>query len=328
MESFQALRVYQTEGGIESRLETTSLDQLGAGEVVIRAAYSSLNYKDALAVTGKGRIMRTLPLIAGIDVSGTVVSSESPDFQPGDPVLVTGCGLGEEHDGGYSELVRVPASWVIPLPKALTLREAMCLGTAGFTAGLALERLERNGTEPGCGPVLVTGATGGVGSLAIDMLSKAGYQVTALTGKRSQVDYLKTLGASEVLLADELDLGKRPLETSHWGAAIDNVGGEVLTYITRSMNPWCNIASIGLAGGHELHTTVMPFILRGVSLIGINSVATPRPLRERVWQRLAEELKPRHLQRVIAGEISLQEVLGKAEDLIARKVTGRYLIAL
>lgn len=327
MDRFTALRVYD-EGGIDARLEPTTLDQLGDGNVVIRAAYSSLNYKDALAVTGKGKILRSMPLIAGIDVAGTVVRSDDPRYQEGAEVVVTGCGLGENHDGGFSEIVRVPGDWVIPLPAGLTLREAMCLGTAGFTAGLALERLEHNGANPALGPVAVTGATGGVGSLAVDMLAKAGYSVAAVSGKRDQEAYLRELGADEVLFTDELDLGKRPLEKARWGAAVDNVGGELLTWLTRTIKPNCGIASIGLAASHELHTTVMPFILRGASLLGVNSVEVPRALRERVWQRLADELKPRHLDRIIQGEIGLAEVRDTAEALIARKTAGRYVVKI
>jgi acrylyl-CoA reductase (NADPH) len=328
MEKFKALRVYSEDGQVQARLEQLAVDELSAGTVLIRASYSSINFKDALAVTGKGKIMRRFPLIAGVDVAGTVAASEDSRFSAGDEVLVTGCGLGEEHDGGFSELVRIPAEWVIKLPKGLSQREAMQLGTAGFTAGLALERLERNGTHPASGPVLVTGATGGVGSLAVDMLNKAGYSVTALTGKAEQREYLTSIGADEVLIADELDLGKRPLERAQWGAAVDNVGGEVLTWITRTTRPWCNIAAIGLAASHALNTTVMPFILRGVSLIGINSVDTPRDLRERVWQRLSQELKPRHLEKISRHETTLEKLPDACQQLLERRVSGRFVVKI
>lgn len=328
MERFKALRVYNEDGQIQARLGQLTVDELSAGSVLIRASYSSINFKDALAVTGKGKIMRRFPLVAGIDVAGTVAASEDARFSAGDAVLVTGCGLGEEHDGGYSEYVRVPAEWVIKLPPGLSEREAMQLGTAGFTAGLALERLERSGTNPAAGPVLVTGATGGVGSLAVDLLNRAGYSVTALTGKQAQVEYLKSLGADEVLVSDQVDLGKRPLERAQWGAAVDNVGGEVLTWLTRTVKPWCNIASIGLAASHELNTTVMPFILRGVSLIGINSVDTPRDLRERVWQRLSQELKPRHLDKISGHETTLENLPDACRQLLERRVIGRFVVKI
>jgi acrylyl-CoA reductase (NADPH) len=328
MQHVTALRVHDEAGRIQARLERIDPSELGAGEVLIRAEYSSLNYKDALAVTGKGRILRRLPLVAGIDVAGSVAASDDPAFEPGARVVVTGCGLGEEHDGGFAEYVRVPASWVIRLPASLSTREAMQLGTAGFTAGLAIERMERNGTTPAAGPVVVTGATGGVGSLAVDMLAKAGYQVTAVTGKAAQAEYLRALGAAEVLLAGEIELGQRPLERARWGAAVDSVGGELLTWITRTMKPWGNIGAIGLAGGHELNTTVMPFILRGVSLLGINSVDTPRELRERVWHRLAGELKPRHLDKIARHETTLDGLVDAAEALLNRQVIGRYVVKI
>lgn len=328
MHSFKALRVYDEGGRVQPRLESVTLAELSAGEVVIHARYSSLNFKDALAVTGQGKILRRFPLVAGIDVAGTVHASDDPAFTVGEEVLVTGCGLGESHDGGYSEYVRVPADWVIRLPDGLSAREAMQLGTAGFTAALAIERLEQSGTHPACGPALVTGAGGGVGGLAIDILSKAGYEVTALTGRPEQAGYLRELGADEILSRQELDLGRRPLEQARWGAALDNLGGEVLTWLTRTMKPGCNIASIGLAAGPELETTVLPFILRGVSLLGINSVEVPRDLRERVWQRLGQELKPRHLDRIASHETSLEDLPEAAEALLARRVSGRYVVKI
>lgn len=328
MEKFKALRVHNDNGQIQPRLERLEVADLSPGNVLIQARYSSINFKDALAVTGKGKILRRFPLIAGIDVAGIVAASEDPRFAPGEQVLVTGCGLGEEHDGGYSEFVRVPGDWVIKLPRGLSPREAMQLGTAGFTAGLAIERLEANGTHPASGPVLVTGATGGVGSLAIDIFNKAGYEVAAFTGKAEQSEYLKSIGADEVLVAGSFEMGKRPLEAARWGAAVDNVGGEALAWIARTMKPWCNIASIGLAASHELNTTVMPFILRGVSLIGINSVACPRDLREKVWGRLATELKPRHLDKIACHETTLDGLVDACGSLLNRQVTGRYVVKI
>lgn len=328
MDRFTALRVHQADDKVEPRIEQISLDDLAAGNVVIRASYSGINYKDAMAVLGKGKVARRYPLVPGIDVAGKVLRSEDPRYKEGDSVLVTGYGLGEGHDGGYSELVRVKADWLVRIPEGISEREAMQIGTAGFTAALALERLERAGTNPAAGPVLVTGATGGVGSLAIDMFSKAGYSVTALTGKQDQSDYLKALGADEVLLTDSIEIGKRPLESGRWGAAVDSLGGDMLAWILASTKPWCNVASIGLAAGVQLPTTVMPFIIRGVSLVGIDSPLCPHDIRERVWQRLAQELKPRHLERIGSHEIGLDQVPEACRNLLARKVTGRFVVKI
>lgn len=328
MGEFNALRVHNDDGRVEARLERIALDDLSPGNVVIRAAYSCINYKDAMAVTGKGKVARRYPLVPGIDVAGTVLRSDDPRYKAGERVLVIGYGLGEGHDGGYSEQVRVNADWLIRIPEGLSEREAMQIGTAGFTAALALERLERAGTNPASGPVLITGATGGVGSLAIDIFSKAGYSVTALTGKADQADYLKALGADEVLLTDQIELGKRPLESGRWGAAVDSLGGDMLAWILAGTKPWCNVASIGLAAGVQLPTTVMPFIIRGVSLIGIDSPLCPHDIRERVWQRLAQELKPRHLDRIGSQEIGLDSIAEACGELMARKVTGRYIVKL
>lgn len=328
MTSFRAFRIHQAGKGVDARLETLTLDDLGAGEVVIRGQYSTINYKDALAATGKGRILRRYPLVGGIDVAGEVVSSEDPRYQPGDAVLVTGCGLSEEHDGGYAERVRVRGDWVVPIPAGLDARAAMQLGTAGFTAALAIHRLEHNGLAPEGGPVIVTGATGGVGSLAVDMLAGSGYRVTALTGKADAAEYLRGLGATEVLVRGELEMGTRPLEKATWAGAVDNLGGETLAWLTRTMDWWGSIACIGLAESHELHTTVMPFILRGANLLGINSVATPRALRLAVWDRLATGLKPRHLDTIAHRTVKLSELPGVFAEYIEGRVRGRTLVDL
>lgn len=328
MDKFNALRVHNDNGQVEARLEQITPDMLSPGNVVIRAAYSCINYKDAMAVTGKGKVARRFPLVPGIDVAGTVLHSDDPRYQPGERVLVTGYGLGEGHDGGYSEQVRVNADWLIRIPEGLSEREAVQIGTAGFTAALALERLERAGTSPADGPVLITGATGGVGSLAIDIFSKAGYSVTALTGKPDQADYLRALGADEVLHTDQIEPSRRPLESGRWGAAVDSLGGDTLAWILASTKPWCNVASIGLAAGVQLPTTVMPFIIRGVSLIGIDSPLCPHDIRERVWQRLGQELKPRHLERIGGQEIGLDGIADACRKLMAREVTGRYIVKL
>ena len=328
MSTFKAFRIHQAGKGVDARLEQLSLDDLGPGEVVIRGHWSSINYKDALAATGKGRILKRFPLVGGIDVAGEVVSSEDPRYRPGDPVLVTGCGLGEDHDGGYAEFARVSGEWVVPVPTGLDPRAVMQLGTAGFTAGLAVHRLEHNGLAPDKGPVIVTGATGGVGSLAVDMLAGRGYAVTALTGKAEAGDYLRALGAAEILVRGEFEMGTRPLEKAIWAGAVDNLGGETLAWLTRTMDWWGSIASIGLAQSHELNTTVMPFILRGANLLGINSVATPRPLRLAVWDRLATDLKPRHLDTIADNTVPLSDIADAFDAYIDGKVRGRTLVDL
>ena len=328
MDTFKALRIHDSGGRASARIESIGLDDLAAGDVVVRVRYSTINYKDALAATGAGRILRRYPLVGGIDLSGEVVSSSDARFKPGDPVLVTGCGLSETHDGGYAEYARMKAEWVIPLPRGLGLDEAMRVGTAGFTAALAIHRLEQNGQAPGNGPVAVTGASGGVGSLAIDMLAGKGYEVVAVSGKAAADDYLTSIGATRILRRGELDLGKRPLETPLWAGAIDNLGGEVLTWLTRTVDFYGNIACIGLAASPELHTTVLPLILRGVSLLGINSVANPRELRLKVWDRIATDLKPRHLARIAARTIGFDDLPGAFADFVAGRVQGRTLVRI
>jgi acrylyl-CoA reductase (NADPH) len=328
MDAFRAFRVHEADGGVEARFEDIRLDDLAEGDVVIRGHYSSINYKDALAATGAGKIMRRFPLVGGIDVAGEVVISEDARFQAGDLVLVTGCGLGEDHDGGYAEYTRVKGDWVIPIPDGLDPASVMRLGTAGFTAALAIHRLEHNGLSPEKGPVIVTGATGGVGSLAVDMLAGRGYEVTALTGKREAEDFLRTIGASEILVRGEFEMGRRPLERALWAGAVDNLGGETLAWITRTLDFWGSVACIGLAESHKLETTVMPFILRGANLLGVNSVATPRTLRLVVWDRLATELKPRHLETIGSRSIPFEALPGAFDDFLAGKVRGRTLVDL
>jgi NADPH2:quinone reductase len=328
MKPFKAFRIHSEGGKIAARFEDLTLEQLGAGEVVIRVAASDINYKDALAATGAGRILRRYPLVGGIDLAGTVETSADARFKPGDAVLVTGCGLSETHDGGYAQFARVPAEWVIPMPAGLDAMTAMSLGTAGFTAALAIHRMEQNGQTPGGGPIAVTGATGGVGSIAVDMLATRGYQVVAVSGKADAGEYLKALGATEVLDRKSLDLGSRPLENARFAGAIDNLGGEVLTWLTRTVDFWGNIASIGLAASPELKTTVMPFILRGVALLGINSSATRREWRLAVWQRIATDLKPRQLARIVTRTIDFAELPQAFPAYIAGGVTGRTVVRI
>jgi len=328
MKTFKAFRIHSEGGKIAARFENLTLDDLSAGEVVIRVACSDINYKDALAATGAGKILRRYPLVGGVDLAGTVESSSDARVKPGDAVLVTGCGLSETHDGGYAQFARVPGDWVIPMPAGLDVTTAMSLGTAGFTAALAIHRMEQNGQTPQQGPIAVTGATGGVGSVAIDMLATRGYQVIAVSGKADAAQYLKALGASEVLDRKSLDLGSRPLEAVRFAGAIDNLGGEVLTWLTRTVDFWGNIASIGLASSPELKTTVMPFILRGVALIGINSSATRREWRLAVWQRIATDLKPRQLARIVTRTIDFAELPEAFPDYLAGRVTGRTLVRI
>jgi acrylyl-CoA reductase (NADPH) len=328
MNSFNAFRIHETAGKVSARFETLTLDALTPGDVVIEVQYSGINYKDALAATGAGKILRRYPLVGGIDLAGVVKSSESGSIKSGDAVLVTGCGLSENLDGGYSELARVPAEAVIPMPPGLDAFHAMAIGTAGFTAALAIHRMERNGQTPTRGPIVVTGATGGVGSLAIDMLAGRGYEVIAVSGKPASFEYLKSLGASKVVPRAEFQLGSRALEPARYGGAIDSVGGDILAGLTRQVDFWGNIASVGLAGGSDLKTTVMPFILRGVNLLGINSSATPRAERLEVWRRIATDLAPRHLARIVGRTIPFDQLPGAFQQYLDGKVTGRTVVKI
>ena len=327
MNDFRAYRIFDEGGRVEGRLVRATLEELSPGDVVIRAAYSSVNYKDALAATGAGKILRKFPLIGGIDVSGTVDSSSDARFKAGDQVLVTGYDLGVSHDGGYAQLVRVPGDWVVPVPSGLTLYDVMAIGTAGFTAGLSIVDMERNGLTPARGPVIVTGATGGVGSIAVASLAARGYRVTALTRKDTEHDYLRSLGASEVLSSGNLQMGTKPLEKSLWAGAVDPVGGDTLAWLTRTMMTAGTIANSGLTGGAELHTTVMPFILRGVKLLGIDSVACPADLRREVWRRLGSDMKPANLP-AIAKEIGFDDLAGVFPALLKGAARGRIVVNL
>ena len=328
MTTFRAFRIHESGGNISARFEDLALDALTPGDVVIDVQFSDINYKDALAATGAGKILRRYPLVGGIDLAGIVKSSADARFQPGDAVLVTGCGLSETFDGGYAEIARVSADSVIPMPPGLDAFRAMALGTAGFTAALAIHRMERNGQSPDRGPIVVTGATGGVGSLAIDMLAGRGYEVIAISGKPESFDYLKSLGASKIVARGDFQPGSRPLEPTRYAGAIDSVGGEMLAGLTRQIDFRGNIASVGLAGGADLKTTVLPFILRGVNLLGINSSATPRAERLEVWQRIATDLSPRHLLRIASRTIPLAELPGAFQAYIDGKVTGRTVVKI
>ncbi len=325
MEKFRAFRIHADKQGTRAGFEELAIDDLTPGEVVIRAAWSDINYKDALAATGKGRILRTSPLNGGIDVSGHVASSSDPRFKEGDAVLVCGCGLSETIDGGYAEYVRAPAWSVVPLPDGLSLRDVMAIGTAGFTAAIAVQRMQDNGQVPETGPIVVTGATGGVGSFAIDLLAGLGYEVLAFTGKTEQEPYLRELGASGLLNRNDLEMGTKPLESMQWGGAVDSVGGETLAWLTRTTNVWGNIASVGLAGGFKLETTVMPFILRGVKLYGVDSVYCPQPKRNEAWARLGRDLPLDKLDAMTEVR-PLADVPTITADILKGQVRGRTVI--
>jgi acrylyl-CoA reductase (NADPH) len=324
---FHAFRIHQDEQGHRSGQEAISLDQLNPGEVVVRAEWSSVNYKDALAGTGKGRILRRFPLVGGIDVAGTVVASTDPAWREGDAVLATGCGLSETRDGGYSQYVRLASSAVIARPAGLGAREAMIVGTAGFTAALALVRMIDNRLTPEHGPLAVTGATGGVGSLAVDIFSRAGFQVHAISGKADQVDYLRGLGAREVLPRQALAT-TRPMESARFGGGLDNAGGPMLASLLAQTAPYGSVVSAGLAASPALDMTVMPFIIRGVSLLGVSSSSAPRALREQVWEKLGSDWKPHHLDTICTREIGLDGLPAVFESMLAGASQGRTVVRI
>lgn len=328
MDSFKALLIEERDGTVGSAITRLDDSHLDAGEVTIRVAYSSVNYKDALAATGSGKIIRRFPCVGGIDMSGVVINSADPRFKTGDAVIATSFDIGVAHHGGYAEIARVPADWVVPLPAGLSLYDAMALGTAGFTAALAIVRMEENRLTSANGPVIVTGATGGVGSLAVDMLAKLGYHVVALTGKESEARYLRNLGAAEVMLRQSIDLSKiRPLDRARWAGAVDNLGGDILAWIASTMEQGGTIASIGLAASMKLNTTVAPFILRGVSLLGIDSGYIREPYRQSVWQRLATDLRPPHLASM-SRKIAFEQLPETFDEYIAGRAKGRVVVEL
>ncbi|MEP6907946.1 MAG: YhdH/YhfP family quinone oxidoreductase [Pseudoxanthomonas sp.] len=325
--TFSAFRIHDDANGYRAGIESVSLDDLNPGEVVIKTEYSSVNFKDALAGTGQGKILRKFPLVGGIDVAGHVVASTDANFKEGDAVLVTGSGLSETRDGGYSQYARLDSKWVIPLPPGLSLRESMILGTAGFTAALALYRMLDNRQTPQHGPLAVTGATGGVGSLAVDIFTSAGFEVHAVSGKADQADYLKTLGATQVL-GREVLATRRPMESVRFGGGLDNVGGEMLTSLLAQTAPYGNVASAGLVATHDLPTTVMPFIIRGVSLLGVASAGTPRGIRDDIWRHLADDWKPRHLKTICTRETTLDGLPEVFNGMLSGQSFGRTLVRL
>ena len=326
---FRALVAEREGDDIRRALRELGVDDLPAGEVTVRVDWSSVNYKDALAVSPKGRVARDYPLVPGIDLAGEVISSDDGEVRPGERVIVHGHDLGVAHHGGFAEVARVPASWVVPLPDGLTTREAMALGTAGFTAALSIVRLEEHGLTADAGPVLVLGATGGVGSTAVAILAGRGYEVHAATGKADEADFLRALGAREVLSREDTSAEpERPLEKQRWAAVVDPVGGAALAYALRTTRYGGAVAASGLTGGTDLHTTVFPFILRAVSVLGVDSVQTPMDVRRAVWERLAGDLRPPGLEDQIAREIGLDDVDPLLDEVLAGRARGRTVVRI
>ena len=328
MKEFKAFRVYNTNNKVIGRVENLNINDLSQGEVLIKTAYSSVNYKDALAATGTGNIIRKFPLVAGINASGYVVSSSDKRFKEGDAVLVTGYEFGVGHDGGYSEYIRVPAEWVVNLPHNMSLFEAMAIGTAGFTVALCVQRLEENNQKPDLGQFVVTGATGGVGNFAIDIMSTLGYDIVAVTGKPDNHESLIALGAKKILDRNTIKSEGAPLEKGQWGGAIDNVGGDLLAWLTRTIRTGGNIASVGLAGGSHLNTTVMPFILRGISVLGINAPECSASTRIHLWNRLVNDLAPKHVEKIVKNVVELEDLPSVFEKMLAGETIGRTVVSI
>lgn len=328
MTAMRAFRIHNDDAGYRGAIETMDTDALSPGEVLVKAEYSSVNYKDALAGTGKGKILRQYPLNGGIDVAGTVVASTDPAFREGDKVLATGSGLSETRDGGYAEYARLPAALTIPLPATLSTREAMILGTAGFTAALALLRMLDNRQRPDMGPIAITGATGGVGMLGVDIFTQAGFTVHAVSGKPDQFDFLRGIGAAECIDRHTLAFSGKPMESAKYGGMLDNVGGKMLAGFLPLIAPYGNAAICGLAGSPELPTTVMPFIIRGVSVLGVASAGTARDIRDEVWRRLAGEWKPRHLDTICTKEVALDDVASVFDTMLSGGSFGRTLVRI
>lgn len=326
MQRFKAFRIHNDDQGFRAGVEEIDLGQLMPGEVLVETRFSSVNFKDALAASPAGKVVRQFPINGGIDCAGTVLESSDGRFHPGDEVLATGYALGVSHDGGYARHVRLPADWLVPMPAGLGPLHAMTLGTAGFTAGLALRRMEQNGQTPGLGPILVTGASGGVGSIAIALLAANGYEVVAVTGKPERQAWLEELGAARVIDREKLELSSRPLDKGLWGGILDNVGGGNLSGLLPRLAPQANVALIGMVGGANFHASVMPFILRGVSLLGIDSVNCPPGPRAAIWQRLASQLDRNLMDELISRVITLDELPAAFATILAGGHHGRILV--
>ena len=328
MKKFPAFRIHSDQQGTHAGIEQLSIDDLCEGDVVIRVQYSSVNYKDALAGTGKAQILRRSPLVGGIDLAGEVIESSSDDFVQGDQVIVNGSGLSEIHDGGYAEFARVPADWVVLLPDGLTLAQSMIIGTAGFTAALSIHLLQQNNQRVEDGPIVVTGASGGVGSFAIDLLHKLGYETIAVTGSEDAHDYLYELGASKVVARGKIKFGDSVLEKTRWAGAIDNVGGDTLSALVRATKPWGNVVSVGIAGGIKFKLSAMPFIIRGVNLLGVSSSNCPQSLRKKIWNRLGDDLHPEHIARIKTQTAKLEDLPEVFEKLLNNEIRGRVLVEI
>ncbi|BDH60447.1 putative quinone oxidoreductase YhfP [Lysinibacillus sp. PLM2] len=328
-QTFNALVVNKEEENFTVKVQSLTMQDLPEGDVLIRVSYSGVNYKDSLASIPNGNIVRSYPFVPGIDLAGIVESSEDPRFKKGDEVIATSYEIGVSHFGGYSEYARVKADWVVPLPKGLTLKEAMTIGTAGFTAALCVQRLEENGLTPEKGPVLVTGATGGVGSFAVSILATRNYQIEASTGKTSESEYLKNLGANEILSREDVYDGKiKALGKQKWSAAVDSTGGEMLASVISQIQYGGAVAACGLTAGTNLPTTVFPFILRGINLLGVDSVYCPMETRAKTWERLATDFKPTNLDSFIQQEVTLQELPDALPTLLEGKARGRIIVKL
>jgi acrylyl-CoA reductase (NADPH) len=325
--TFKAIRIDKTEAGTRAAYADFDEKDLMEGDVTVAVSHSTLNYKDGLAITGKSPVVRRFPMIPGIDFAGTVEASSNPDYKPGDQVILNGWGIGETHLGGYAQKARVKGDWLVPLPKGLAPAEAMAIGTAGYTAALAVLALEHHGLTPDRGPVVVTGAAGGVGSVAIALLSKLGWQVIASTGRADEAGYLKGLGATEIIDRAELSAPGRPLGKERWAAGIDSVGSHTLANVLAQTKYGGAIAACGLAQGMDLPAAVAPFILRGVSLLGIDSVMCPQALRRQAWDRLARDLDKNKLKR-ITHTIPFDKVIDTAGDILAGKIRGRVVVEL
>ena len=323
---FKCFRIDQEDDKIVSGLKSISMDDINPGEITLKTEYSSINYKDALAATGKGKILRSFPLIGGVDVAGEVVESDDPRFDPGDKVIAACSGLSETNDGGYSEYARINSEAAIELPKQMDTRTAMAIGTAGFAAGLAIFKMKLNKQTPEMGPIVVTGATGGVGSIAIDMLSSSGFETTAITRKKTHDEYLKAIGTTNIVCLEEMELGERPLEKAQFGGGIDNVGGDLLSWVLRSTVPEGNVASIGLAADFKLPTNVMPFILRGVNLLGVNSTTLPNAVKQEVWDDIANNMSPQKIDQIVTKEVTLEELPDQFQAFIEGSIVGRVLV--
>lgn len=329
MDNFKAFMVNKNEQDFSAEVKTIRLEDLPAGDVLIKVAYSSVNFKDGLASIPNGKIVRSYPFIPGIDLAGTVVRSDDSRFNEGDEVIATSYEIGVSHYGGYSEYARIPGDWIVPLPEGLTLKEAMVFGTAGFTAALSVHRLEENGLTPEKGKVLVTGASGGVGSVAVAMLAKRGYHVVASTGKESEHEYLRKIGATDIISREELVGEKiKPLDKQLWAAAVDPVGGKTLSAILSKLEYNGSVAVSGLTGGTDVPATVFPFILRGINLLGIDSVYCPMETRKLLWQRMATDLKPAGMLETINNEVSLEELPGVLTSILKGENRGRTIVKM